>query len=64
MAITKIGKTSATYKQVVKNEPVSIVLGHDTYGEDSVTIKTLADMLEILIDKINELTDKVNELDS
>ena len=57
MAITKIGKTSATYKQVVKGEKVSVVIGDETYGEDKVTIKTLPDMLEILIDKINELTE-------
>tara|TARA_R110002020_G_scaffold181645_1_gene376762 strand:+ start:18801 stop:18995 length:195 start_codon:yes stop_codon:yes gene_type:complete len=64
MAISKIGKTSTTYKQVVKGEKIGIVLGDKTYGEDSVTIKTLPDMIDILLDKINELTDKVNELDS
>lgn len=64
MAISKIGKTSTAYKQVVEKEPVSVVIGHDTYGEDSVTIKTVSDMLKIMIDKINELTDKVNELES
>ena len=64
MAIAKIGKTSTSYKQVIKNEPVSVVLGHETMGEDSVVVKTVSDMLLIMIDKINELTDKVNELDS
>ena len=30
MAITKIGKTYATYKQVVKGEKVSVVIGDET----------------------------------
>ena len=49
MAITKIGKTSSTYKQIVKKEPVEVVIGAIN-PPPHAEIKTSKDMWDILID--------------
>lgn len=61
MAITKIGKTSATYKQIVDKEVPGEVLGDFTVD---TTKKSEKDMWDLVINKLNEIIDKVNSLDS